>query len=161
MALGLAAMNKKGVSIGAKKSGLVSEITYYRTAGTSYKTITATSDNSHYGIDYSLNSNKIVTKFKSYLMDEQGASWVWAKKGYITYTITPAVENTKFACVRVGDSYAHSTSNSGVSSISISIGASGSVSLSANLESGKGSTVTYGKKQYIFYNNGDVVKEQG
>lgn len=138
-----------------KLDSSLASVAYYSTAnGKLYKTETQKVD---------VNGNAVSTKFASYKMDDVQSQWVWAKRGYIQITISPAVSGGKtFGGVRVAGSYGHSSSSGNKIDISVTVNPlSGDITITYTLsEGGKNDTVTtYGKRQSIFNNNGDEYVE--
>ena len=117
-------------------------------------------DNTHYHIEYpdkDVSSNTVSAKFDSYKLSDTGDRWVWAKKGYITMTVSPAVSGNKtFAAVRAAGEYGHSSKSSAQIDISVSVDVfTGDITTTFSIAPSASGTVTpYGKKQILFYNDG-------
>lgn len=105
-------------------------------------------------------ANSVTCTFDSYKMNKTGDRYIWAKEGYITITITPAIPNsTTFAAVRASARYAHATTKGGGADISVNVSGEGYVTFTLSHSKGNSYVQSYGARQKVFYNNGSVVVE--
>lgn len=152
-AMGLYGIDNQSDGFVTKLNSSTAAVTYYYT------------DNTYYKVEYpdkDVSSNTVSTKFDSYKLSDLGDRWVWAKKGYITMTVSPAVSGGKtFEAVRAAGEYGHSSKNSAQIDISVSVDViTGDITATFSIAPSSSGTVTpYGKKQIIFYNDGSKFVE--
>lgn len=145
-ALAMSGIDSKSKHFETKKMSSTASISYNYTDGTFYKSESPSTDTS---------GNSVECTFDSYKLNSLGDRWVWAKSGYITLSIAPAVSNsTTFECVRTYGEYAHSTTSSGTIDISVTVNASGSITVKFSHSGGSSKITLFGRKQIIYYNDG-------
>ncbi len=150
-ALAMSGIDSDSDHFETKKMSSSSSVTYYYTDGTYYKTETPSTSTS---------GNYVDCTFDSYKMNSLLDRWVWAKSGYITLSIAPAVSNsTTFECVRAYGEYAHSTKSSGGINVAVSISTGGSITVAFSHSKGDKYRTLLGKKQIIFYIDGSTHDE--
>ena len=152
-AMGLYGIDDQSAGFVTKLNSATTSVTYYYT------------DNTYYKVEYpdkDVSANTVSTKFDSYKLSDLGDRWVWAKKGYITMTVSPAVSGGKaFAAVRAAGEYGHASENSAKIDISVSVNVlTGDITTTFSIAPfSSGSVTPYGKKQTIFYNDGSEFVE--
>lgn len=145
-----------------QSSGFVTKLTSSSAAVTYY----CTENNAYYktvNTDKEVSANTVSTKFDSYKLSDTGNQWIWAKRGYIIMTVSPAVSGGKtFAAVRAAGEYGHSSKGSAQIDISVSVNVlTGNITVTFSVTpSSSASITTYGKKQFIFYNDGSKLEEK-
>jgi len=150
-ALAMSGIDSKSKAFETKKMSSSASVSFHYTDGTFYKTETPSTSTS---------GNSVKCTFDSYKMNSLGDRWVWAKSGYITLSIAPAVSNsTTFECARAYGEYAHSTTSSGTIDISVTVDAAGSITVSFTHSKGNTKRTLWGYKQIIFYNDGTSHEE--
>lgn len=150
-AMGLYGIDDQSDGFVTKLDSSSAQITYYYTDSTYYKNEIPTKD---------ISSNTVSAKFDSYKLSDLGDRWVWAKKGFVSMSVSPAVSGGKtFAAVRAAGEYGHSSRASSGIDISVTVDVKTGDITATFSPSSSGTVTTYGKKQIIFYNDGSKVVE--
>ena len=151
-AMGLYGIDNQSNRLITKLNSSTAAVTYFYT------------DNSYYKVEFpdkEISQDAVSTKFDSYKLSDLGDRWVWAKRGYITMTISPAVSGGKtFEAVRAAGEYGHSSHRLAQINISVTVSATGDITATFSIAPpSSGSVTSYGKKQIIFYNDGSKFVE--
>lgn len=150
-AVAFCGINSQSIAFDSKVDSSIASVSYYYVEDYSLYTTVYPSTSANY--------NCVSAQFATYKLSDDGNSWVWAKRGYMTVTISPTVSGSNtYTAVRVLGEYAHT-------STTISISVSASVDLKTGYVSisfGPTTTtdvVTYGSKQIVFYTDGSYIVE--
>lgn len=154
-ALVLMGVNNNSAGIQTEFLATAANVYYYYSDGSQYKVESPT---------VSVKDSGASTKFIIYKQDDVQSRWVWAKKGSITAQIKPVSSSSSFVAVKARGEFAHTgpSTNARIQSIEFSADFKNmkfSVKFTLTPDS-TGSVTVMGAKQYVFHNDGSVVKEQ-
>lgn len=145
----MSGINSSSYAFETKVTNKASSVTYYYTNNTFYRGEYPTVET---------NGSSVICTFDSFKNVPDG--YVWAKNGYVTVTIEPAVSGgTTFAAARARGQYAHSTTSSGSIGIDVTFNSVGKPTFTITHSKGDSKVVGMKNLQMLFYNDGSKVKE--
>ncbi|MEQ2655885.1 hypothetical protein AAAT68_03350 [Lawsonibacter asaccharolyticus] len=141
-ALTMVGINENSQSIETKKVAQNSSVYYYNEDGTYYKYETPST---------TVRQNYIVCYYDKYKINDEGDSRIWAKRGNVSYSVTPVISVNYFEALRAQGAYFSSDQGGVDISVSFSYGVA-SISASTTI---LGSDVgPRGEEHCIYYNDG-------
>ena len=141
-ALTMVGINENSQSIETKKVAQNSSVYYYNEDGTYYKYETPST---------TVRQNYIVCYYDKYKINDEGDSRIWAKRGNVSYSVTPVISGNYFEALRAQGAYFSSDQGGVDISVSFSYGVA-SISASTTI---LGSDVgPRGEEHCIYYNDG-------
>lgn len=112
--------------------------------------------------NFDVTNNYVTAEFQCEKMNSTGNDYVWAKTGVINVSISPTVPGAgnALSAVRVQGAYGHTVTPNSEVSVSVTISAGRlNCTIDFSVSTPSGIVETWGKKQFVYYNDGSCAVE--